>query len=131
MRPIALVLLLVAGLAGCAARHKPSEPAAAPIAFDDLGTYHAHTEVIRVARVFGNDDLVPPFDVREGLTTLDIGAGDTGNCGETDSGLTTRRGDAPLRTGELGQLRADAVHHLVELDEVVGGLEHRLLHLRE
>ena len=39
MRPTALVLLLAAGVAGCAARHKPSE-AAAPIAFDDLGAYH-------------------------------------------------------------------------------------------
>ena len=40
MRSTALVLLLVAGVAGCAARHKPSEPAASPIVFDDLGTHH-------------------------------------------------------------------------------------------
>ena len=40
MRTVRLLLALLLGLAGCAARGKPAAPVAPPILFDDLGTHH-------------------------------------------------------------------------------------------
>ncbi len=79
--------------------------------------------------MLGNDDLIALLGVGECLTLLHVGAGDTGYGGQTDCSLAARGGNAPLRAGELAQLRADAVHHLVQMDEVERSLVHGLLHL--
>jgi len=81
--------------------------------------------------VFGDDDLIFAHDVGQCLRLFGVGAGDAGDGRQGNCSLTAGGGDTPLRAHELANLLADCVHQLVEMDEVVGGLEHGLLDLRE
>ena len=43
-------------------------------------------------------------------------------------GRAAGRDNAPLGFGQFGNPRADRIHQLVEMHEVAGGFDHRLLH---
>ena len=96
-----------------------------------LGAHHADADIVGIARMFGDEDLVLALDVGQRLGLLDIRSGDAGDGRQNDRRFAAIGDDAPFRAVQRRQPRADAIHHLVQVDVIVRGLEHRLFDLRQ